>query len=487
MKPIRIIRLAFAGAALLAGVVGCGDSNANPALTAPPEPLAVNTVNTNPNLSDAAELSFKRGAADSVRAHYASTDSGDVGVTPWFPAGQGTLSLLGLRAGTTYNVTLEARRAETSVLGPSASYDSPPLPQALMGASMTLVSGTPPASGYTLTAMSGPDGHGYLIAFDGTGAIRWYHDCGPWDVQEAKQQTNGDLTVYVGNAIGSNAAPGAFVELTPTGDSVRSISAKGSAYTDGHELMVQSDANGKRIADYLFGYDIRNVNETAYGGGTNDQLAGHQLLRIGATGAVDTLMQGWNYWNHADRIDPPLADQSIDHPNSIDFDIDGGVIASFRNLGAVVKIDPATHKVLWQLGGARNQFTFVGDPLNGFSGQHSVRVLPNGHFIVFDNGVSNSTPASRAVEYAVDESARTATMVWQYVPDPPLFNQFTGSVQRLANGNTVVAWTNYGLIDEVASNGALASRMQLNSAAGVPATGTYRAIRIDNLYRYVRP
>ena len=176
MKPIPIIRLALASAALLAGVVNCGDSNANPALTELPEPLAVNNANPNPNLPDAAELGFKRGAADSVRAHYASTDSSDVGVTPWFPAGSGTLPLIGLRAGTTYNVTLEARRAETSVLGPSASYNSPPLPQALRGASMTLVSGTPPVSGYTLTAMSGPDGHGYLHPRRRRNRIRWRYE-----------------------------------------------------------------------------------------------------------------------------------------------------------------------------------------------------------------------------------------------------------------------------------------------------------------------
>jgi hypothetical protein len=477
---------ALASIVFLTGVIGCSDRITDPRLTEPPEPVAVNTVNTTPGLPNAAQVSFTRGAADSVRAHYASSDSSDVGVTPWFPAGRGTLSLLGLRAGTSYNVTLEARRAETSVLGPSASYMSPPLPQALAGVSMTLLSGTPPTSGYTLTAISGIAGHGYLLAFDGAGNIRWYRDCGPWDVQEAKQQTNGDLTVYVGNAIGSNAAPGSFVEITPAGDSLRSISAKGSPYTDGHELLVQSDANGKRVADYLFGYDIRSIDETAEGG-TEGQLAGHQLLRISARGAVDTLMQAWGYWTRADRIDPPIADQSIDHPNSIDFDLDGGIIASFRNLGAIVKIDPTTHKVLWQLGGARNQFTFINDPLNGFSGQHSVRVLPNGHFLVFDNGVSNTPGASRAVEYAVDESAKTATMVWQYIPQPSLFNQFTGSVQRLSNGNTVVAWTNYGLIDEVAPDGGLVNRMQLNSAPGVAATAAYRAIRIDNLYRYVKP
>ena len=77
-------------------------------------------------------------------------------------------------------------------------------------------------------------------------------------------------------------------------------------------------------------------------------------------------------------------------------------------------------------------------------------------------------------------------MVWQYAPNPSLLNQFTGSVQRLSNGNTVIAWTTFGLIDEAAQDGSLVSRMQLNSAVGVQGVG-YRAIRIDTLYQYNRP
>lgn len=487
MNETQVSRLALAGATLIGIVIGCSDSNANPELLEPPTPLVASVVNANPAAPAVARVQFAPNAADSVRARYTSSDSSDTGVTPWFPAVSGSVPMLGLRPATSYLVTLEARRAGSSVLGPAVAYVTPSLPQALAGVTMTLVSGSPPTSGYTLTALSASDGHGYLIAFDAAGIIRWYRDCGPWYVQEAKQQSNGDLTVYAGNAIGNNAAPGGFVEFTPTGDSVRSISAAGSPYTDGHELLVQTDAQGNRVADYLFGYDIRTVDESGYGGGSADALAGHQLLRISAAGTVDTLLQGWAYWTHADKIDPPINDEGIDHPNSLDFDRDGGVIASFRNLGAIIKIDPATSKVVWQLGGTRNQFAFIGDPLNGFSGQHSVRVLPNGHFLVFDNGVSNPTPSSRAVEYAVDESAKTATMVWQYTPEPALFNQFTGSVQRLANGNTLVAWTNFGLIDEVSASGALVTRMQLNSSPGVPYTHAYRAIRINNLYRYTKP
>jgi hypothetical protein len=479
--------LALASVAAIATALGCTDKLANSTLTEPVTAFSVAMVSPDPNLSDAAEISFAPATADSVRAHYASSDSSDVGVTPWFAASAGALTVLGLRPSTTYNVALEARGMGSPVMGTPTSYTTPALPSGLSGVGLSLVSGTPPTTGYTLTSISAPDGHGYLVVFDAAGAVRWYHDCGKIDVQEAKQQTNGDFTVYAGNAIGSNAASGAFIELKPNGDPVRSISAKGSPYTDGHELQIVSDANGNRIADYLFGYDIRSVDETAYGGGPADQLAGHQLLRINAAGAVDTLMQGWSYWAHDDKIDPPTADQSIDHPNSIDFDLDGGIIASFRNLGAIVKIDPNSKQVLWQMGGARNQFTFVGDPLNGFGGQHSVRVLPNGHFIVFDNGVTHTPQASRAVEYAVDESAKTATMVWQYVPSSPLFNEFTGSVQRLANGNTVVAWTNYGWIDEVGPTGVLVNRMQINSASGVVNNGAYRAIRIDNLYQYKQP
>jgi hypothetical protein len=468
-------------------VTACSDSLTQADVLSPAAPVDITTISADAAINDAARISFAPTSADSVRAQYTSADGTDQGVTPWFPAGRGQITALGLLAATTYAILLETRYAGNTVNGAATNFSTPPLPQALATVSLALISGTPPSSGYTLASLAAPNHHGYLLAFDSVGRIRWYRDFGQIDVQEAKQQTNGDFTVFVGNSIGDNAAAGAFVELTPQGDSVRAISAIGSPYTDGHELQVQSDANGRRIADFLFGYDIRTVDESAYGGGAADQVAGHQILRIGTTGAVDTVMQGWNYWTHTDKIDPPTSDPSIDHPNSIDFDLDGGLIVSFRNLGAIIKLDMATHAVVWQLGGARNQFTFVNDPMNGFGGQHSVRVLPNGHLLVFDNGVTHTPQTSRAVEYALDLSAKTATMVWQYMPSPALFNEFTGSVQRLSNGNTVVAWTNAGLFDEVAPDGTLVNRMQLDNAPGSPNMSAYRAIRINNLYSYAQP
>jgi len=80
----------------------------------------------------------------------------------------------------------------------------------------------------------------------------------------------------------------------------------------------------------------------------------------------------------------------------------------------------------------------------------------------------------------------TATMVWQYTANPPIFNDFTGSAERLENGNTVVAFTRKGIVDEVRPDGSLLARATIESAPGKIAT-PYRVTRIKSLYSYARP
>ena len=46
----------------------------------------------------------------------------------------------------------------------------------------------------------------------------------------------------------------------------------------------------------------------------------------------------------------------FDHPNSLDFDLDSNYVVSFRQLGAVVKVNAQKRRhPMWQLGGARNR------------------------------------------------------------------------------------------------------------------------------------
>ncbi len=88
-----------------------------------------------------------------------------------------------------------------------------------------------------------------------------------------------------------------------------------------------------------------------------------------------------------------------------------------------------------------SEWSFANDPLNGFKNQHDVRVLANGHILLFDNGDGSNGRPSRAVEYAIDEKRKVATLIWEYrSPEKESFREFMGSVQRLSNGNTLIGW-----------------------------------------------
>ncbi|MGA8248724.1 MAG: aryl-sulfate sulfotransferase [Nocardioides sp.] len=180
-------------------------------------------------------------------------------------------------------------------------------------------------------------------------------------------------------------------------------------------------------------------------------------------------------WDSKDYVDPSEAyvDGGIGdyaHINSLQYLPNSDILASFRNLGQVMRIagpddpDYSTGHVIWRLGGQRNDFTFVDDPYGGNCAQHMVRLLPNGHLMLFDNGsradptgpigpqsadmcpdpqnpggARIARPQTRIAEYDLDEQAHTATLVWQFVPTDR-YAAFAGSQQRLADGDTFVGW-----------------------------------------------
>jgi Arylsulfotransferase (ASST) len=135
------------------------------------------------------------------------------------------------------------------------------------------------------------------------------------------------------------------------------------------------------------------------------------------------------------------------HGNSIDFDRDGGIIVSARHLNTIFKVDYPSGKIAWRMGGigsTKTDFRILGDPLGGFSHQHSARILSNGNLLVFDNGNLRDIKISRAVEYQLDQDARTARFLWEYRADPAhKLRPRGGSVQRLANGNTLIGWGDF--------------------------------------------
>jgi hypothetical protein len=137
------------------------------------------------------------------------------------------------------------------------------------------------------------------------------------------------------------------------------------------------------------------------------------------------------------------------HANSLQVAPAGVILMSVRHLDTVIAIAPQFDRIAWRLGRFGSSFTFP-NPSDRFYHEHHVRMLDNGNLLLFDNG--DGRPAaeggqySRALELALDWNSLTATKVWEYRHPvdtsgaAPVYKYAdkVGSVQRLANGNTLV-------------------------------------------------
>jgi hypothetical protein len=147
------------------------------------------------------------------------------------------------------------------------------------------------------------------------------------------------------------------------------------------------------------------------------------------------------------------------HANAISIDIaNNAVYANCRWIG-LLKTSYQNPTKQWLLQGSYNakyalgDYTFSGSQ---FSDTHDPEIHDDGTICFYDNGGWNSSSStggvttsyhSRAVEYQVDQTAKTATLIWEFpgkfsVPDAwytnSWYSPFWGDVDRLPNGNFLV-------------------------------------------------
>lgn len=233
---------------------------------------------------------------------------------------------------------------------------------------------------------------------------------------------------------------------------------------------------------------IIDLSNEVEGGQANAKVIFNVLIETDRTGTIY-----WR-WDIADHIeindvteDMDLSQNSIDltHINTVFEDTDGNIVISIRHFDEVAKINKSTGKFIWRLGGSKcknNQFRFTNDTVNGFIGfshQHTVQRLPNGNFLMFDNGNLKEPQYSRAVEYSINETQKTITKVWEYRASPDIYQSLMGSVQRLPNGNTLINWTQ-NKIQEVKPDKSIAFEMNFVNAM------VYRATKYVTVMKHVQ-
>jgi arylsulfotransferase ASST len=213
---------------------------------------------------------------------------------------------------------------------------------------------------------------------------------------------------------------------------------------------------------------------TSWGLGVAETCLDHVFQELSPLGAVV------GSWDTSSDIPPsettqPWRDVNLNFPagtvydpwhyNSIEWTGDGFVI-SFRHLDAVYKIDAvaSTGSVVWKLGGTPRveSLDVIDDPLDGFSGQHDARWHSDGSVTLHDNGTNGTGPMRqpRAVRYAIDISAGTATLV-EDVRDAGITSSFCcGSTRRLSTGNWVTGWGGSAETTENAPDGTRVFRLR---------------------------
>ena len=165
------------------------------------------------------------------------------------------------------------------------------------------------------------------------------------------------------------------------------------------------------------------------------------------------------------------------HLNSIELPGDGSFVISMRNTWAAYKVDIATGRIEWTLGGKQSSFRFGSGA--EFQWQHNVTVYPGTPLMtVFDDhccqitraGKLAATGPSRGLVLKLDPTTHTATLVAQYTHGATFDSEFMGNIEPLPGGNEFVGWGSLGRFSEYTDTG----RMLLDAV--LPGADiTYRA------------
>jgi EmrB/QacA subfamily drug resistance transporter len=197
----------------------------------------------------------------------------------------------------------------------------------------------------------------------------------------------------------------------------------------------------------------RNVpaDLSRYGGVNNGTLVQSAVqeydLRTGK------LLYSWNATGHIPLTDsytqPPPNGFPWDayHVNSISVGGDGTFVVSMRNTSAAYKVNIATGRVLWVLGGKRSSFKIPAT--DSFSWQHDVEVHGSSTITMFDDDCCEITGAgqylapagpSRALELKLDPATHTVTQIAQYSHGLTFDAEYMGNTQLLSDGDVFVGW-----------------------------------------------
>jgi arylsulfate sulfotransferase len=340
------------------------------------------------------------------------------------------------------------------------------------------------------------------IITDLQGNIIWYYEA--TEAFPMKLLSNGHMLVNITNGL---TGPSLLREIDLAGDVIRELSIQelnqklaGSGFPS--DLMqVHHDVlplpNGHLIL--LGNRTVPYTDLTGFPGTT--KVLGDVLVDLDSD---------WNpvwFWSAFDHLDVNRHLQGLPdwtHANGLVYTPnDGNLLLSVRHQSWILKIDYSngngTGDILWRLGEEGDFAIAGGDPSQWFYAQHypnllnlsgtklTLAIVDNGDLRIDSTGATCGLlpPApcySRATIFQVDEAARSATVLWQYLPG--FYSFWGGSIDLVDNGNVEfdmsapLGFASASRIMEVTqdANPSIVWQMDINGA------NAYRGNRIPSLY-----
>jgi len=280
----------------------------------------------------------------------------------------------------------------------------------------------------------------------------------------------------IGGTGGQGVGQGEFVIADQSYREITRVRAAGNDQADQHDFVITP-----RNTALFWVYEAMPYDLTALGGPKDGVLHDGVLQEIDI--ATGKLLFQWRAHEHVglDESYAPLPEgdsahlpYDFFHANSVGLAADGNVIVSSRHTWTTYKINHSTGKVIWRLGGKKSDFTI--EEKAKFAWQHDFRQRRDGTYSIFDNGngVTKVHDYSRGLVMKLDEAARTAKFVAEYVHPDKLSAPTQGCFRELADGGSFIGWGQMPYFTEHNADGTvrLAGHLPLDNQS-------YRAYKVD--------
>jgi Arylsulfotransferase (ASST) len=319
-----------------------------------------------------------------------------------------------------------------------------------------------------------PVGPGGPMIVDGNGNLVWFKQLDPPDVAAnlriQKFRGRRVLTWWQGGVTPSAFGIGEGMIANRSYRTIRTVHAGNGYDMDIHEFTLTPGG------DALFTvYVPIMVHLPGSPSGTLSPLLDSIVQEVDVrTGLV---VWEWHSYGHiplADSYATPENSASYDayHINSIQHLKHGRILVSARDTSAVYKIDQASGRILWTLGGRANDFQHRHDARFWF--QHDAQLLPDHRIGLFDDeaGPPKKGPFSRGLVLDLNTRQRSAKVDQQYYRSTTTSAQSEGSLQLRDSGNVFVGFGSAPFFSEFSPGGRL-----LYDGSLPKDDGTYRTFR----------